>query len=74
MTDVTNPNYEIILYWSEEDQAILAEIPELPGCMAHGTNYHDALANAEAAIEAWMATATELGRDVPKPKGRLIYA
>ena len=74
MADTTKPHYEIILYWSEADQAILAEIPELPGCMAHGSNYHDAVANAEAAIDGWIATAEELGRDIPEPKGRLIYA
>lgn len=66
--------YEIIMYWSEEDQAFLVEVPELPGCMADGKTREEALANAGIVIEEWIATAKELGRPVPKPKGRLIYA
>ena len=64
--------YEVILYWSEEDQAILAEVPELPGCMADGQDYLSAVANAERAMDAWLCVARELGREIPEPKGRLI--
>lgn len=66
--------YEIIIYWSEEDQAFLAEVPELPGCAADGKTYKEALANAEVIIKEWVETATELGRPIPEPKGRLMYA
>jgi predicted RNase H-like HicB family nuclease len=66
--------YEIIIYWSEEDKAYLAEVPELPGCMADGRTYQEALAGAEQIIQEWIETAKELGRPVPQPKGRLIYA
>ncbi len=66
--------YEIIIYWSEEDQAFIAEVPELPGCMADGATYQEALANAEIVIQEWIETARELGRLIPEPKGRLIYA
>ena len=66
--------YKVILYWSEEDQAFVAEIPELPGCMADGTSYQEALANAEIVIREWIETARELGREIPLPKGRLKYA
>jgi predicted RNase H-like HicB family nuclease len=66
--------YEIIMYWSEEDGAYLAEVPELPGCMADGKTYHEALSNAERVIREWIETATELGRPIPQPKGRLAYA
>ena len=70
-----NPKYEIILYWSEDDQAFVAEVPELPGCMAHGDSQETALANVNEAITLWIATAEELGRAVPTPKGRrLAYA
>jgi len=69
-----NAKYEIIIYWSEEDDAFVAEAPELPGCMADGKTYHEALANAEQIIQEWIETATELGRPIPQPKGRLIYA
>jgi predicted RNase H-like HicB family nuclease len=64
----------VILYWSEEDQAFLAEVPELPGCMADGATYGEALAQAEVVIGEWIETARSLGRDVPEPKGRLLYA
>lgn len=70
----TQIKYEIILYWSNEDQAFIAEVPELPGCMADGETYQEALANAEAIIAEWIETAQELGRPVPQPKGRLMYA
>jgi predicted RNase H-like HicB family nuclease len=66
--------YEIILYWSEEDRAFIAEVPELPGCMADGAAYQEALASVEVVIEEWIETARELGRPIPEPKGRLIYA
>jgi predicted RNase H-like HicB family nuclease len=66
--------YEIILYWSKEDQAFIAEVPELPGCAADGTSYQEALTNAEVVIREWIETARELGRPVPEPKGRLIFA
>lgn len=66
--------YEIIMYWSEEDQAFIAEVPELPGCMADGATYQEALANVEVIIQEWIETAQELGRPIPQPKGRLMYA
>lgn len=66
---------ETIIYWSEADQAYLAEVPELPGCMAHGGTYEAALANAQEAIQLWIDTATEFGDPIPEPKGRrLMYA
>ena len=64
--------YEIIIYWSYEDNAFIAEVPELPGCMADGQTYHDALANVETIVGEWIETAKEEGRGIPKPKGRLI--
>lgn len=66
--------YEIIIYWSGEDQAYVAEVPELPGCAADGLTYKQALANAEVVIREWIETARELGRPIPEPKGRLLYA
>ncbi|HEX8071165.1 MAG TPA: type II toxin-antitoxin system HicB family antitoxin [Pyrinomonadaceae bacterium] len=66
--------YEIIIYWSREDDAFITEVPELPGCMADGATYKEALANAEQVIDEWLETARELGRPIPEPKGRLIYA
>ena len=66
--------YEIILYWSKEDQAFLAEVPELPGCAADGATYQEALLNAELVIREWIETAQELGRPVPEPRGRLVFA
>jgi predicted RNase H-like HicB family nuclease len=66
--------YEIILYWSKEDQAFIAEVPELPGCAADGATYQDALTNVEGVIREWLETARELCRPVPEPRGRLIYA
>ena len=65
---------EIILYWSEEDQAFIAEVPELPGCAADGPTRQEALANEEVVIQEWIETARELGRPIPEPKGRLIFA
>jgi predicted RNase H-like HicB family nuclease len=69
-----NIKYEIILYWSNQDQAFIAEVPELPGCAADGATYQEALANAEVVIREWIETAQELGRPVPTPRGRLLYA
>ena len=66
--------YEIIIYWSAEDEAYIAEVPELPGCAADGTTYKQALANVEVVIREWVETAGELGRAIPQPKGRLLYA
>ncbi len=66
--------YEIIIYWSDEDAAYVAEVPELPGCAADGTTYKQALANAEVVIREWIETVRELGRPIPEPKGRLLYA
>jgi len=66
--------YEVIIYWSEDDKAFVAEVPELAGCMADGSTYQEALANAEMVIDEWLETARELGRAIPEPKGRLIYA
>lgn len=66
--------YEIILYWSDEDQAFIAEVPELAGCVADGVTRQEALANAEIVIAEWLETARELGRPIPEPKGRLLFA
>ena len=68
------PRYEIIIYWSDEDKAYLAEVPELPGCMADGSTYETAIANAKVVIHEWIDTARAMGRTIPEPKGRLIYA
>jgi predicted RNase H-like HicB family nuclease len=66
--------YEVIIYWSEEDQAFIAEVPELPGCAADGKTHQAALANVEVVIRQWLDTAKELGRPIPVPKGRLVFA
>ena len=66
--------YEIIIYWSQEDDAFIAQVPELPGCMADGSTYREALASAEAVIQEWIETAKELDRLIPQPKGRLLFA
>ncbi|MCK4910595.1 MAG: type II toxin-antitoxin system HicB family antitoxin [Thermodesulfovibrionales bacterium] len=67
--------YEVIIYWSKEDEAFIAEVPELPGCMAHGGSQEDALKNAQEAISLWIDTAKEFGDPVPEPKGgKLMYA
>lgn len=70
----SNFRYEIILYWSSEDDAFIAEVPELPGCAADGATYGEALKNAEVIIQEWIETARELGRPIPVPRGRLMYA
>jgi predicted RNase H-like HicB family nuclease len=66
--------YEIIIYWSQEDHSFIAEVPELPGCMADGETYKEALSNAETVIDEWIDTAMELKRLIPQAKGRLMYA
>lgn len=67
--------YEIILYWSAEDRVFVAEVPELPGCMAHGDTQEAALANVKQAMQLWVDTAREFGDPIPEPKGRrLMYA
>ena len=67
--------YEVIIYWSKEDSAFIAEVPELPGCIADGATYQEALTNAEIVIQEWIETAKELGRPIPEPKGhRLVFA
>lgn len=72
---MTEPlRYELIIYWSEEDNAFIAEVPELPGCAADGATCAEAVANAEIVIHEWLETAQELGRDIPRPRGRLVYA
>jgi predicted RNase H-like HicB family nuclease len=66
--------YEVIIYWSDEDQVFVAAAPELAGCMADGASYQEALANIETVIQEWIEVAQELGRAISEPKGRLIYA
>ena len=66
--------YEMIIYWSEDDDSFVVEVPELPGCMADGNSYEDAVANAKQIVEEWIETAKELGRPIPEPRGRLKYA
>ena len=68
------PRYELIIYWSDEDESFIAEVPELPGCAADGATYADAVMNVETAIKLWVETAQELGRPIPAPRGRLIFA
>jgi len=70
----TDHRYEVILYWSKSDQAYLAEVPELPGCAADGLTRQEALAAVEVVIGEWIETAKELGRPIPEPRGRLMYA
>jgi predicted RNase H-like HicB family nuclease len=66
--------YEIIIYWSENDNAFIAEVPELPGCMADGKSYQEAVDNAVIVIDEWIETAKDLGRSIPVPRGRLMFA
>jgi len=66
--------YEIIIYWSSDDASYVAEVPELPGCMADGETYQEALANAEMVINEWIEVARDLGRTIPEPRGRLVFA
>ena len=67
-------NIFLSIYWSKEDEAFVAEVPELPGCMADGATYKEALANVEVIVHEWLETAKELGRPIPQPKGRLVFA
>lgn len=64
--------YETIIYWSDEDQSFIADVPELPGCMAHGVSPNEALANAQEAMQLWLDTAREFGDPIPEPKGRRL--
>lgn len=68
------PKYELSVYWSEDDRSFVVDVPELPGCMADGETYEQAVANAQTVIEEWIETARERGRPIPQPKGRLMYA
>lgn len=68
------PRYEMIIYWSEEDDAYLVEVPELAGCAADGESYEEAVANARQVIAEWIEAAQELGRPIPQPRGRLMFA
>ena len=67
-------HYKIVLYWSSEDEAYIAEVPELAGCMADGATYFEALSNVQIIMEEWVQTATELGRPIPQPQGKLVAA
>lgn len=71
---MAKPKYEVIIYWSEEHSAFIAEVPELPGCAADGKTHLDALRNVENVIHEWLDTARDLGGPIPKPKGRLVFA
>jgi len=71
---MSNLKYEVIIYWSEDDKAFIAEIPELPGCVADGATHAHALKNIAVIAHEWLETAKELGREIPKPKGRLVFA
>jgi len=66
--------YEVIIDWSEDDEAFIAEVPELPGCAADGQSYQEAMANAAVVMKEWVETAKELARPIPEPKGRLLFA
>lgn len=66
--------YEVIIYWSKDDRAFIAEVPELPGCMADGKSKADALAAVEKVAKEWIETAKSLGRKIPAPRGKLMYA
>ncbi len=66
--------YEMVLYWSKDDSAFIAEVPELPGCAADGATYQEAVTNAETVIREWIDTARKLGRPIPTPRGRLMFA
>jgi predicted RNase H-like HicB family nuclease len=71
---MTDPRYEVIIYFSSEDEAFIAEVPELPGCAADGMTYEEALSNVQGIIAEWIETANELGRPIPEPRGRLMFA
>ena len=65
--------YQLIIYWNEEDNAFIVEVPELTGCMADGETYQEAVKNAEIVIQEWIETAKELGREIPEPQGKLLF-
>ena len=69
-----NMRYELIIYWSKDDENFVVEVPELPGCMADGQTYAEAVANAEVIIDEWIEIARKLGRPIPEPRGKLVYA
>ena len=71
---MSNYKYEVIIYWSEDDRAFIAEVPELPGCAADGESYREALSNVEIIIQEWIDTAKSLERSIPEPKGKLMFA
>ena len=71
---MSDPRYELIIYWSDEDEAFVVDVPELPGCAADGATYEEAVANAQVIIAEWIETAKELGRAIPAPRGRLMFA
>jgi len=66
--------YEVIIYWSKDDDAYIAEVPELAGCMADGGSYVEAINNAQIVIQQWIDTANDLGKPIPEPKGKLMFA
>jgi predicted RNase H-like HicB family nuclease len=66
--------YELVIYWSDEDKSFIVEVPELPGCMADGASYQEAVKNVEIIIEEWITSAHALGRHIPEPTGKLMYA
>ena len=69
-----NSRYELVIYWSQDDDCFVVEVPELPGCMSDGKTYQEAVSNAEAVIAEWIETARTFGRSIPEPKGKLMYA
>ena len=69
-----NSRYELVIYWSKDDDSFVVEVPELPGCMSDGKTYQEAVASAETVIAEWIETARELGRPIPEPRGKLMYA
>ena len=69
-----NSRYELVVYWSQDDDCFVVEVPELPGCMSDGKTYQEAVSNAEVVIAEWIETAQALGRSIPEPKGKLMYA
>jgi predicted RNase H-like HicB family nuclease len=71
---MNNIKYEIIIYWSEEDNSYIAEVPELPGCMADGNTYYGVIENIQVVMNEWIETAKSLGRKIPEPKCKLMYA
>ena len=71
---MSEPRYEMIIYWSDDDGAFIAEVPELPGCAADGATYGEAVENAKLIISEWIETARELNRPIPEPRGRLLFA